>query len=317
MSVYNGQQYLRQSVESILTQTFRDFEFIIVNDGSSDESREILSEYAGSDSRIRLINQENTGLTVALIRGCAVARAPYIARQDCDDWSHPERLEKCLAEITRGDDLVMVSSATHVIDSAGDVVFKNERIVNPETATHDLLYRRIGPPGHGSVMFRRNEYTAVGGYRRCFYYAQDVDLWLRLAQVGLLVYVPEYLYAYRIEPASISGQHSDRQMVFGELCRECLDARMADRSEVPFLQQAESLRAEIESEKGAVNGLRRQRAGAHYRIGTGMSRLGNPRARDYFWATVRLNPLHWRGWCRLGWEYARLICQNSVRTKSN
>ncbi|MGA2616472.1 MAG: glycosyltransferase family A protein [Thermoguttaceae bacterium] len=305
MSVYNGGRYLRESVESILSQEFADFEFLIVNDGSKDESPDILAEYARQDMRIRILDQENRGLTRALVRGCSEARGCYIARQDADDWSHPRRLRRSVEVLDRSPQLAMVGSWARYIDAVGDEVESVERPADPQVATHQLLHQRLGPPAHGSVMFRRSAYEAVGGYRACFYYAQDSDLWQRLASAGQVAYVQEYLYHYRLTPEAISGAQTPVQWQFGELGQRCNAARLRGESEEPFLRQAEALRTLVLEGKVTTSGVRRRRAAANYRIGTGLSRRGNPRARQYFWTAIRLNPLHWRSWCRLCAEFVR------------
>ncbi len=305
MSVYNGRRHLCESVESILAQSFDDFEFIIVNDGSADESREILAEYQRQDRRICVIDQENRGLTLALIRGCGAARGRYIARQDADDWSHPERFGRSIELLQRCPRVVMVSSWAKYIDPAGDEVETVERPTDPEIATHQLLHERMGPPAHGSVTFRRDAYEALGGYRDCFYYAQDSDLWLRMAGLGLMAYLPEYLYHCRVSPETISGMNGQVQWQFGELGQRCHAARLAGVNETPLLEQAKSLRGELLARKGNSSPMRRSRAAGNYRIGTSLSRRGNPRAKEYFWSAIRLNPWHWRSWCRLLVEFLR------------
>ncbi|MGO8747676.1 MAG: hypothetical protein ACLQNE_17025, partial [Thermoguttaceae bacterium] len=190
---------------------------------------------------------------------------------------------------------------------AGDEVETVERPTDPEIATHQLLHERMGPPAHGSVMFRREAYEASGGYRDCFYYAQDSDLWLRMADVGLIAYLPQYLYYWRLSPETISGMSGHVQWQFGELGQRCHAARLAGASETPFLDQAKSLRGELLARKGNSSPMRRSRAAANYRIGTSLSRRHNPRAKGYFWSAVRLNPLHWRGWFRLCFELLRPV----------
>ena len=316
MSVYNGQRYLRRAVESILAQEFRDFEFIIINDGSQDGSREILAEYAGRDPRIRLIDQENRGLTKALIRGCAEARGEYIARQDADDWSHPRRLASCVALLDEWPNCVMASSWAEYVDAVGDLVDTVERPADSREATRALLRERTGPPAHGTVVFRRAAYEGVGGYRACFYFGQDGELWLRLAAIGEVGYVQSYLYTHRLSAETISGAQSKAQFEFAELGHRCREARLRGESEEPLLEQAELLRSRVL--EGRAKGsdrsiLRRGCSAANYRIGTCLSRRGNPRAKEYFWTAIRLNPLHWRSWCRLGAELLRLARRNHRR----
>jgi glycosyltransferase involved in cell wall biosynthesis len=305
MSVYNGERYLPTAVQGVLAQEFDDFEFIIVNDGSDDGTLDLLARYAAADGRIRVVDQPNTGLTVALRNGCAVARGEFIARQDADDWSHPSRLKQCVGLLDRVPDVVMASSWTMTIDEAGDLVEANTPPADRALATRQLLEECIGPPGHGSMMFRRAAYEAVGGYRSCFYFAQDIDLWLRLGGRGTIAYVPDYLYQYRISPRGISGWRSKLQWQFGFLAQDAHAARRQGRSEEPFLDRAERLRAEVLGSGRRNTGSRRLEAAANYRIGVGLSRHGNPRARSYFWSAIRLDPIHWRSWCRLGVEWAR------------
>jgi len=128
MSVYNGAKYLRESVESILSQGGVDFEFIIVNGGSTDESGNILGEYAARDDRIRIIEQENTGLTRALIRGCNEGKGKYIARQDAGDVSLPERLKSQAEHFTKEPEAVLVSCGTRFVGSEGEHLASEKEI---------------------------------------------------------------------------------------------------------------------------------------------------------------------------------------------
>jgi glycosyltransferase involved in cell wall biosynthesis len=121
MPVYNAAQYLREAIDSILNQTFRDFEFIIINDGSTDRSLEIIQSY--NDDRIRLINQKNTGLAKALNNGIAIAKSDFIARMDADDISIPERLTSQFSFLESNVDVVAVGSNAEVIDKEGNHVY--------------------------------------------------------------------------------------------------------------------------------------------------------------------------------------------------
>jgi hypothetical protein len=299
MSVYNGARYLAESIESILSQTGCDFEFVIVNDGSIDASREILAKYELADPRVRIIDQENSGLTRALIRGCAAARGEFIARQDADDVSLAGRLEKQAAHLDAHPEAVFVSSWGYYVGPEGELVESVTRPVDPHTATHQLLHERTGPPAHGSVLFRKQAYDAVGGYRPEFYYGQDSDLWLRLARVGLLCYVPDFLYTWRLSTDAISSARADLQTQFGELGQLCHAARLRGDRETQFLTQAQTLCLAIL--KGGRNAAieTKNRTRTNYRIATSLARLGDRRARQYLWKVIRGNPLHWRAWLRL------------------
>ena len=305
MAVYNGERHLPSAVESILRQSFCDFEFIIVNDGSTDGSRAILEDFAAHDRRIKIIDQPNTGLTQALHSGCCAAIGEFIARQDADDWSHPQRLERLVQLLDACPTAVMAGSWALHIDDDGEIVDRIQPPADAQEATRRLLHERCGPPAHGAMAVRRSAYEQVGGYRVCFYYAQDSDLWLRLAQIGLVAYVPEELYHARLSPASISGSRSNWQLQFGELGRLAHAARMRGESDEPFVNRALRLRQELLEQQATTSDVNCQQSGAHYRIGTCLSRRGNPRARSHFWEAIRLNPLHWRSWCRLGFELIR------------
>lgn len=300
MSVYNAERHLRRAVESILRQTFDEFEFIIVNDGSTDQSRDILAEFEASDPRVHVFDQQNTGLTIALRAGCKVATGEFIVRQDADDWSDPTRLEKLTKLLDSSPEAVMVSSWATYIDDDGELVEIVKRCADPQEATRNLLYDKSGPPAHGTVMFRRSAYEQVGGYRECFYFGQDADLWLRLGMIGTIAYVQEPLYEWRVSVKGISAANSDLQMQFGNLGQQCHAARLHGESEQVFIAQAAQLRIALLAQKAMPSDTRRQQAAAHYRIGTSLSRRGNPRACRHFWSAICLRPFHLRSWCRLG-----------------
>jgi glycosyltransferase involved in cell wall biosynthesis len=299
MSVYNGARYLAESMDSVLSQDGCDFEFIIVNDGSRDASRDILAQYERQDSRVRVLDQENSGLTRALIRGCAAARGELIARQDADDVSLPGRLQQLVRCLDACPTAAFASSWGYYVGPEGELVEAVTRPSDPELATAQLLHQRTGPPAHGSVMFRRQAYEAVGGYRREFYYGQDSDLWLRLALAGQICYVPAFLYAWRVSAEAISSARADLQAEFGELGRLCHTARLRGEDESPFLTRARRLCEERMRLGAEAAPNRSSRARTYYRLGTSLGRRGDRRAGRYLWKAIRTNPLHWRAWLRL------------------
>ena len=290
MSVYNDARYLRGSLDSILSQEGIDFEFIIVDDGSTDDSPKILADYAARDSRIRVILQENAGLTRALITGCQVACGEFIARQDADDISLPGRLSRQVECLRSDPRLVFVSSQTEVIAPGGEVVIRHTRPTTPEEGT-DLLLRSVsGPPGHGSVMFRRDTYQKVGGYRKEFYFAQDCDLWYRLAEQGMLSYRPEFLYQYRIAPGSVSGSRNSIKQAFATAVDECRALRLRNENEEPILEKCRTLRdRRAESSKASE-------AGTLYFLGRNLLRTEPASACQYLWQSIQKQPSHLRAW---------------------
>jgi hypothetical protein len=300
MSVYNDAAYLRRAIDGVLTQTGVDLEFIIVDDGSSDESPRILSEYAASDARIRVIRQENAGLTRALINGCNSATGEFIARQDADDVSLPGRLRKQMALLREYPRIGFVSSWADSFTPDGAILDECRNSELPELATERLLNHRIGPPAHGSVMMRTTLYKQVGGYRECFYFGQDSDLWLRLGEKSLMAYVPEVLYRFLRSPLSISGNRSESQHLFGELGQLCRKARANGEAEQPFLEQAEVLALQIRTAKNNGTTLRSANGiGMSYLIGSQLVRKGDNRGRKYLWNVLSARPWHYKAWIRL------------------
>lgn len=313
MSVFNGACYLHASIDSVLAQEGVDFEFIIVNDGSTDETPAILEEYAARDPRIRIIHQENQGLTKALIRGCAEARGEFIARQDADDLSLPGRLAAQVELLRSDDSLVFVSSWAEVIGPCDEPLLLYRRPSDAEAATRLLLEGRTGPPGHGSVMFRRETYERVGGYRPELYYAQDSDLWLRFGLVGRLNYVPQLLYQYRIAAESISGLMHPYKVAFAEIVDELHAARLAGESESPILKWARSLPI-----KGSIGGIRKSSVDAtSYFIGRCLFSRSDGRALGYFIDCLRANPWFWRAWLFLPLAFVLKIFSRQGRVDAD
>jgi len=289
MSVYNGAAYLRQGLESILAQEGVDFEFVVVDDGSTDDSPRILAEAAARDPRIRVLRQANTGLTRALIRACSEARGRFIARQDGDDLSLPGRLRRQVELLDADPSLCLVSSWGEVIGPGDEILLSYERPADPADATRLLLHGRVGPPGHGSVMFRRDVYEQVGGYRELFYYAQDSDLWLRMGLVGRIAYVQDVLYRYRVSPESISGRLHAAKQPYADLITELHEARLRGEDEAPILVAAD-LRPR------AAAPARSSADVTDYFIARCLFTRRDPRAHGYVRRALARNPRNLRAW---------------------
>ena len=194
MSVYNGQRYLREAVESILNQSFRDFEFIIVDDGSTDGTWRIVNSY--DDARLVLVrNERNIGLTRSLNKGLKLARGEYIARMDADDISHPERLENQVAFLEQNGDVGLVGVWYEKIDNKGRVFDVRKLAVIHDEILRYLLHENHF--AHSAVMFRRHCLDKVGLYGENLPYAQDYDLWLRISRHFKLANLPVVLHQWR------------------------------------------------------------------------------------------------------------------------
>lgn len=212
MAVYNNAPYLRQAIESILAQTFGDFEFLIVNDGSTDGSAEIIDDYARRDRRVRAIHQPNRGLVASLNRLVVEARAPLIARMDGDDVSLPERFARQIAFLDCHPDHGVVGTSTHDIDERGRLSENSD--YHPLTHEDFLARLESGPwLCHPSVMMRTDLVRAAGGYRGVYRHCEDYDLWLRLAPVTKLCTIPDRLLHYRRSDTQVSTAHSAEQIV--------------------------------------------------------------------------------------------------------
>jgi len=201
MSVYNGEKYLREAIESILNQSFREFEFIIVNDGSTDKTTEIIGSY--NDSRIAIINNEkNIGLTKSLNKGLKIVKGEYVARMDADDISLPERLEKQVKFLDSHKNVGLVGAPPILIDERGNGL----RLIKMKTKSEEIkkgLWKG-NQFCHGSVMFRKECLEKAGFYREEFKTAQDYDLWLRISEFWNIANLKEPLYNLRIGHHSIS-----------------------------------------------------------------------------------------------------------------
>ena len=219
MSVYNGDPYLHEAIESIINQTFTDFEFIIINDGSTDKTSRIIKEYLQKDSRIVLIEQENMGLTKSLNKGIYYSKGKYIARQDVDDISLPNRLSKQIDFLENNNNIVMVGSYSYLFEENKKIIHSNNSI-----ATNSIDLKKKLPHenqfNHGSVLFHKRTIKNIGGYREQFKYCQDYDLWLRVIHNYDVSNMTSYLYKQRLNLQSISFQKFEQQNQFKRLAQK-------------------------------------------------------------------------------------------------
>ena len=205
MSVYNGEKYLREAMESILNQTFGDFEFLIINDASTDTSKEIILSYA--DLRIVYVENEiNLGLTKSLNEGLKLVKGEYVARMDDDDISLPMRLEKQVQFMDNNPD-VGVCGTWFKLFPSGELV--ERPVTNDEIRLH--LFRD-NALGHPTVMLRVEVLKWNNFYYNPEYtYAQDYELWTRLMQKTKMHNIPEVLLKYRVHETQICKVHTGRQ----------------------------------------------------------------------------------------------------------
>ncbi len=194
MSVYNGEAFLNEAIDSILAQTFGDFEFIIIDDGSTDVSPEILASY--HDKRIKVYPQSNKGLIKSLNRAIGLARGEYLARMDADDVSEPSRLERQLAGFAGNSDLVVLGSHYHVVDEHGRLL---DTIRTPIDGVYRLwLLQFQNTFAHGTVMMHRRRIVEAGAYSEQALHVEDYELWSRIANPVNTGILSEVLYRYRV-----------------------------------------------------------------------------------------------------------------------
>ncbi|MDA8792854.1 glycosyltransferase [Bacteriovoracaceae bacterium] len=211
MANYNGGDLISDAIESILNQTYRNFEFIIIDDGSADNSMDIIQKFQKNDERIKLIqNEKNCGLPKSLNNGIKAAKGQYIARQDSDDLSALDRFEKQIPYM-KEHNLDLCGSGTKYISENGYQLACDKGPSREEFKDYLFSQRAIFP--HGSAIFTKKSIEALEGYNEDFFYTQDMELWLRFLEKGYRVdKLDEPLYSFRIQKenaseAKIQGQN--------------------------------------------------------------------------------------------------------------
>jgi glycosyltransferase involved in cell wall biosynthesis len=212
MPVYNGENFIESAIRSVLNQTFSDFDFIIVDDGSTDNSRKIVQQYAQKDSRIKGIYlDKNIGFSGVLNLGLTGIDTQWVARIDADDIWYSTKLEKQMTFLQKNKDYFLVASWVDYIDKNGKIIGESkEDYTEWEKVKKRYKQNKAVVFCHSSIIYDRNLVVSIGGYRKQFWPCEDADLWNRLLESGgKMVIYPEILTAYRIhgESISVAGQH--------------------------------------------------------------------------------------------------------------
>jgi glycosyltransferase involved in cell wall biosynthesis len=300
MSVYNAANTLPVTMDSVLSQEGVDLEFIVIDDGSSDGSGAILENYAKRDDRVRVLRQQNTGLTPALIRGCAEARGRYIARQDAGgDLSLTGRLARQYAVLESNTDVVLTSCGTRFVGPEGESLYEvTQQAHELQSGLEQLVINRIrGPSHHGSTMFRQAAYQAVGGYCPVYRVAQDLDLWLRLVEFGSCIASPEILYQASLTHGAISHSLRHEQLKSAYTILNCAVIRRTGGDEKALLNKFIKYDCKI---KRGWTPRSLQDARFYYFVGTLLHHKEPDRARMYYRRALQYWLFYPRALLRLG-----------------
>jgi glycosyltransferase involved in cell wall biosynthesis len=298
MAVHNGLPYLKEAVDSILNQTLADLEFIIVNDASSDATAQVIESY--QDSRIRLVNMEkNIGQTAALNHGLGLATAPFIARQDADDVSKPDRLATQIDFLQQNPDHLLVGTWGDLIDHRGKFSSVSELPVS-DSDVRQRFAEHNNAFFHGSVLFRREVLERVGLYREGFRTSQDYDYWLRISEHGKVANLPEPLYQYRLHEGQMTFTSYYRMKAEWKLCDELskIRAEKGDDTEA-YKEGAQQLKERFTN--FTPTRAERRRAMAEFWRGKGVSYMNDGRKIPMYYCLLRAflyepnNPDFWRG----------------------
>jgi glycosyltransferase involved in cell wall biosynthesis len=270
MPVWNGETFLAAAVDSLLAQTFTDFELLVIDDGSTDRTAEILQDY--TDPRLRVLRLDHAGIVVALNRGMSAAQADWIARLDADDISEPRRLERQWQAVSRHPRAVLCHTAITFF-GGGDITPGKTRLPRSRSFTALRLCHQC-PVVHSTVLFKKSVALAAGGYLPEERHAEDFSLWGRMLEMGEFIALPEKLVRFRVHQQSVSRQNLEAQ--------QALARRIGTRHCQKFFQHDES-------EAIRANAL--------------LLTASNERSwRDWWWFLTRCAPrLRWQSAETLGW----------------
>jgi hypothetical protein len=227
MSVYNGQAFLAEAIESILSQTYRDYEFVIIDDGSTDNTPDILAEYASRDARIRIHRHANKGRAESLNIGVSVAKGEYIARMDADDIALPDRLQEQMRFMEGHPEVGLIGGALELMTADGRA-FKTIRYPLEDSVIRSVMLE-YSPFAHPTVIVRKEVVLASGGYRKALLDADDYDLWLRMSERTQLANLERCVLRYRIHRDQVSITNMPHQTLCVLAARAAAEQRRSGR----------------------------------------------------------------------------------------
>lgn len=235
MPVYNGAQYLKDAIDSVLAQTFTEFEFLIVNDGSTDNSLQIIESY--NDKRIKVLSQENQGVSAALNAGLNAASGDFIARTDCDDICKPDRLEKQINFLINNPDFILVGSDADYVDKDGVFAFHYQNIGHTNEEIQERIHHHC-PFIHSAVIYNKEAVISIGGYDENAYLFEDYFLWIKLVKAGKVANIKEPLMIIRFNPSSVTIDDKDCSKEYLEIKAKALETGILDDEKGNLLKRA-------------------------------------------------------------------------------
>lgn len=237
LPVHNGGAYLNAAIESVLAQSFTDYELLLLDDGSQDGSLECMKQHAALDARCRLHSWPNRGLVATLNEGVRLARGQILLRMDADDLCRPERFAQQIAYLEGHPECVAVGTQVMLIDPDGQPLRPFIETMGHDEIDAAHLAERGGAIAHPAVAIRKAAVLRVGGYRAGFPHAEDIDLFLRLAEVGRLANIAEVLLDYRQHAGSVGYRQAAQQR--DSAARSVTEARQ--RRGLPILTKPREL----------------------------------------------------------------------------
>lgn len=278
MSVYNSEIFLVEAIESVLNQTYKDFEFIIIDDGSKDNSLAIAKKYQQQDARIVIDSHENMGLGNSLNRAMKIAKGEWIARMDADDIMLPNRLEEQLKHLSVHPEIDVMSCWAYYINSKGNNIGK---LIHPqdlntiEDNKRYLLENKIVHILHPGAVMRKEAVLSIGGYKPIVP-SQDIELWNRLIENNfIIVCLPQILMKYRLHSSSVTTTNYVKALNYDEWIGVCMKLRRAGKPEISF----ESFQKEIQAKPFFTRFHRWRKLYANYMYRNAAFLYGN---RKYF-----------------------------------
>jgi Glycosyl transferase family 2 len=264
LPVYNAAAYVAEAVGSILAQTFGDFELLLVNDGSTDGSRDVLASF--KDERVRILDQENRGLVATLNRGVREARAGWVARMDADDVSLSGRLAAQVQHLRRNPEIGLLGGFVSTIDEGGRVLAD----VVPFPETHEQIWASIGRRPwvmcHPTVVFRRDLALEAGLYDPAYRHAEDAEFFARFMTRHRAANLPEVVLRYRLRPDAVCGAFKEHGRVNAVLVAKVIDRWKPGEPFRASEQERRQADGEIERSSRRV-GPRAARSIYHCRVG--------------------------------------------------